>query len=238
LVECGRIDEALALLHELRRLKLLPDPALQVEEGRLAAKALLQVPDYDSLRRARRLLPRALRRLPPVIAAYASRCAELGLIDVAAKAVEIGLKHDWSEELALLYGHMPGGEFARRLREAERWLDSHPDSPALLLSLGRLCREDGLWGKAENYLERALKAGAGGAAWAELGKSFAALGAEPRARLALSNALRCSRHENSEPLPARSRQLAGMSESLEERSTMGVPRLHAKHSARELEGEI
>ncbi len=238
LVECGRVDEALALIPELRRLKLLPDPALQEEEGRLAAKALMQVADYDSLRRARRLLPRALRRSPQVIAAYASRCAALGLIDVAAKAVEIGLKQDWSEELAGLYGQLPGGEFARRLRAAESWLELHPDSPALLLSLGRLCRVDGLWGKAENYLERALKAGAGAAAWEELGLCFAAQGEEPRARLALSNALRCARHETSEVLPARARQLMGQTESIEERSTMGVPRLQAKHTAQELEGDV
>lgn len=238
LIDCGRVDEALALLPELRRLKLLPDPALQTEEGRLAARALMQVADYDSLRRARRLLPRALRRSPEVIAAYAGRCAALGLIDVAAKAVEVGLEQDWSEELAGLYGQLPGGEFARRLRAAERWLESHPDSPQLLLSLGRLCREDGLWGKAENYLERALKAGAGPAAWEELGLCFAAQGEEPRSRLALANALRCARDEPSVPLPARLRHAIGQIESLEERSTMGVPRLQLKHSARELEGEV
>lgn len=237
LVACGRTDEALALLPELRRLKLLPDPALQAEEGRLAALALDQVPDYESLRRARRLLPRALRRLPVVVAAYARRCAGFGLIDVASKAIESGLKQAWSEDLAALYGRLPGSEFARRLRAAEGWLEAQGESPALLLSLGRLCREDGLWGKAENYLDRALKAGAGADAWEELGLTLAAQGDEASARLALSNALRSSRGETVVALPARTRLIASETESLEERSTMGVPRLPARQ-VREFEGEV
>jgi HemY protein len=238
LVACGRTDEALALLPELRRLKVLPDPALQAEEGRLAALALDQIPDYENLRRSRRMLPRAMRRLPAVVAAYARRCAEFGLIDVACKAIESGLKQAWSEDLAALYGRLPGNEFARRLRAAEGWLDAQGDSPALLLSLGRLCREDGLWGKAENYIERALKAGAGAEAWEELGLTFAAQDEEASARLALSNALRSSRGEAVLALPARVRPLAGEIESLEERSTMGVPRLSARQVTREFEGEV
>jgi len=238
LIACDRLDEALALLPELRRLKLLPEPAMSAEEARLAAAALTGAVDYASLRRARRTLPRALRRAPEVIAAYAERSAALGLIDVAAKAIERSMAREWSEPLAGLYGRLPGEEFPRRLQAAEGWLESHPDSPGLLLSLGRLCRADGLWGKAEDYLERALKCGAGAEAWEEIGAVFAAQQEEGRARLALSNALRAARGEPALPLPARTRGPVEGAQHLEERSSMGVPRLAPRQATREYEGEV
>ena len=39
---------------------------------------------------------------------------------------------------------------------AEQWLKKHPDDPYLLLSLGRLCKQRKLWGKARDYLEKSL----------------------------------------------------------------------------------
>lgn len=237
MLACGRADEALALLPELRRVRALPPDALEREEARLAATGLAQLPDYQSLRRARRRLPRALRRQPEVVAAYARRCAGFGLMDVAAKALESGLKHVWSEQLIALYGRLPLGEFGRRLRAAEGWLAAHPDNPALLLCLGRLCREDGLWGKAEDYLEGALKRGAGAEAWEEIGLVAAARGDDARARQALANALRVARGESTLALPAPRPSAAPSSDGVEERSDMGLPRLPARSGVRETEGE-
>lgn len=237
MLACGRADEALALLPELRRVRVLPTTALEQEEARLAAAGLVQLLDYQSLRRARRRLPRALRRRSEVVAAYARRCAGLGLVDVAAKALESGLKQAWSDELVDLYGRLPLGEFGRRLRAAEAWLATRPDQPALLLCLGRLCREDGLWGKAEAYLEEALTCGAGADAWEEVGLVAAAQGDDARARQALANALRVGRGESTLAMPAPRPSAAVTGEGLEERSTMGVPRLRARSSVREIEGE-
>ncbi|HWN30937.1 MAG TPA: hypothetical protein VNN78_06165, partial [Burkholderiales bacterium] len=38
----------------------------------------------------------------------------------------------------------------------ERWLPDHPDDACLLLTLGRLCAHQGLWGKAQSYLEASI----------------------------------------------------------------------------------
>lgn len=237
LIACDRAEEAIVLLPELRRLRALPPSRLQAEEAALAAAALLRLPDYGSLRRGRRLLARGLRRQPAVVDAFAARCAALGLHDVAARAIEGSLAKAWSDELAARYGQLPATQYAPRLRAAEGWLEAHPDSPALLLCLGRLCRADGLWGKAENYLERALRLAPLAEAWEVLGQCYAEQGEEKRARLALDNALRAGRGEATQPLPPRDRSPTPGAEAREERSSMGVPRLPAALEVRLTEGD-
>ena len=39
---------------------------------------------------------------------------------------------------------------------AEAWLKRHPHDAALLLTLGRLCADQDLWGKAQSYLDASL----------------------------------------------------------------------------------
>ena len=48
------------------------------------------------------------------------------------------------------------GEAARRIERAEKWLKTNPRDSMLLLTLGRLCAEQELWGKAQSYLEASL----------------------------------------------------------------------------------
>jgi HemY protein len=43
-----------------------------------------------------------------------------------------------------------------RIAHAEKWLHQHPRDEALLLTLGRLCREQQLWGKARSFLETSI----------------------------------------------------------------------------------
>ena len=44
----------------------------------------------------------------------------------------------------------------KQIERAEKWLAAHPHDAALLLTLGRLCAQQGLWGKAQSYLEASL----------------------------------------------------------------------------------
>jgi HemY protein len=226
LVEVGRAHEALALLPALRQSQLLEGAALDAFEAGIGAAALRQAPDADQLARRWEGASRSQRAHPEVVAAYAERAAALGLEDQGANAVEHALKKHWSESLARLYGHLPRGRRSSPLKAAEAWLKGQPNSPSLLLALGRLCREESLWGKAEDYLHRALAQGAGPEAWEELGHAYAAQGDDARARHAYANALRLARGEATLPMPGRGlRELIQDEAVAEERSAMGVPRL-------------
>jgi len=151
--------------------------------------------------------------------------------DAAAAAIETALKNQWNEALVLQYGRIPPGRIATtqpsaRLLAAESWLRAHSDSPALGVTLGHLSSELQQWGKAEDYLHRAIAQGAGSDAWEELGHVHVAQKDDATARLCYLNALRAARCEATEPVPGRSvREQIFDASVIEERDQHGVPRL-------------
>lgn len=91
------------------------------------------------------------------IAAAAAQCfIALGGCDKAHRIIEDALQAHWDSELVGLYAECEGGDTVKRIERAEAWLERHPDDAALLLTLGRLCADQGLWGKAQSYLDASL----------------------------------------------------------------------------------
>jgi len=74
----------------------------------------------------------------------------------AHEIVAVALDADWNEELILLYGECLGADLLAQIERAEKWLKSRPRDRALLLTLGRFCLQQELWGKAQSYLEASL----------------------------------------------------------------------------------
>lgn len=74
----------------------------------------------------------------------------------AAALVEDVLDQQWDSSLAVAYGQCQGGDVVARIAHAEKWLNEHPRDAGLLLTLGRLCRQRRLWGKAQSYIEASL----------------------------------------------------------------------------------
>ena len=74
----------------------------------------------------------------------------------AHEIIEAALEAEWSEQLILLYGECLGADILAQIERAEKWLKSRPRERALLLTLGRLCLQQELWGKAQSYLEASL----------------------------------------------------------------------------------
>ncbi len=226
LVETGRALEAALLLPALRASRVVDGHAYAERENAVLAATLEQAPDAAQLDARWNGLSRAQKLVPRIAGAYAARAVALGDHAQAVEAVEKSLKKGWSSELAAYYAHLPHGEKHSPLKVAERWLADHPDDAALLTTLGRLCRLEQLWGKAEDYLNRALACGGGAEVWEELGHACAAQQDDIRARQAYANALGALRGEDPDPLPGRSfRQLMHEPVVSEARSSMGVPLL-------------
>lgn len=74
----------------------------------------------------------------------------------AHEIVEAALEAEWGGELILLYGECLGADVLAQIERAEKWLKSRPRDRALLLTLGRLCLAQELWGKAQSYLEASV----------------------------------------------------------------------------------
>jgi HemY protein len=220
----GRAHDAIAQLNTLRREQTLPADELAALEINLVAALMTQAPQADVLLQRWTAQPARLHQTPAVATAFAWRAAELGLEDDAARAVAAALDVQWDESLAALYGELPAGRAGDRLARAEAWLATRQASPALLLTLARLCRAQSLWGKAEDLLHRALAQGAGAEAWEELGHLYSAQDDTARAQVAYSNALRALRGETTLVASGRSlREQIADHAVAEERNEHGLP---------------
>lgn len=96
-------------------------------------------------------------RLDPAVAATAARYfIALGGNNDAQTIIEQALEREWNSTLVALYGETAGTDALPQIERAEKWLRAHARDPALLLSLGKLCMKQGLWGKAQSYIEASL----------------------------------------------------------------------------------
>ena len=112
--------------------------------------------------------------------AYAEQLRRLGADAKAEEALRQALKREYNSHLARLYGLVRGSDPAKQLQTAEGWLKHHPEDPSLLLTLGRLCLQSSLWGKARDYLESSLRFQRNPETCAELARLLAQLGETER----------------------------------------------------------
>ncbi|MCY7353726.1 MAG: heme biosynthesis protein HemY [Lysobacter sp.] len=222
----GQAAQAYGLLGAMRQQQALPADRLDELQSRWAEASLRQANDANVLAERWESLPKPLKSEPAVVIAYAERAAALRWDEASAKSLEQALETRWDESLIDAYGRLSIGRLEARRANAERWLQTHPSSPALLLAMARLSREQNQWPQSEEYLHRALAQGAGSEAWEELGHGFAQNGDDTSARLSYANALRASRNEAITELPGRDlRQKIFDQAVTEERDQHGVPRL-------------
>jgi HemY protein len=175
----GDWEEVVRIARLLEKHSGLPPSAL---EGILANArvALLQQKANDpaTLQEHWRAIPAQDRLRPRLAAAAARSFIQLGDCRNAHRIIEDALEHGWSTELALLYGECRDDDALSRLEHAERWLKDRPRDWPLLLTLGRLCVQRQLWGKAQSYLEASLAMQPTRAAHIALAQLFDGMGRE------------------------------------------------------------
>jgi HemY protein len=150
-------EKSLTVIDQLEKRKVYD--AAQARE--LRCHALIEhlkrrATDVDSLNEAWRKVPEALRRDARVARAAAEGYVALNAGERAAALIERSLDAAWDSDLAALYADCAGADTVVPIERAERWLAAHPGDAALLLTLGRLCAKQGLWGKAQNYLDASI----------------------------------------------------------------------------------
>jgi HemY protein len=184
LAQRGDWSTLIRLLPELRKDKILPAAELAELERRAwgANLSLAAHREEDgavgqqSLERAWQQLTSAQRHEPQLVLAYAEQLRQLGAQVEAEEVLRTALKRSYDSHLARLYGLVRGNDPARQLQVAEGWLKDHPTDPGLLLTLGRLCLQNSLWGKARDYLESSLRVQRNPEACAELARLLAQMG--------------------------------------------------------------
>ncbi|MCD5975733.1 heme biosynthesis protein HemY [Pseudomonas quasicaspiana] len=189
--ERGEWSALIKLMPELRKDKVLPPQELAELEKRawgenLTLAAYREQDDDGSsaglpgLDSAWKGLTSAQRQEPQLVLAYAEQLRRLGADAQAEEALRASLKREYNSHLARLYGLVRGSDPSRQLQTAEGWLKNHPDDPSLLLTLGRLCLQSSLWGKARDYLETSLRLQRNPETCAELARLLGQLGETER----------------------------------------------------------
>jgi HemY protein len=106
----------------------------------------------------------------------------LGACREAHVLTRAALEAEWSSELVALYAECTHeADALERLEQCERWLKAHPRDAALLATLGRLCAERGLWGKATSYLDASLSLQPSRTAHVAAARVYERIGREPEA---------------------------------------------------------
>lgn len=184
----GDWSAVIQLLPELRKGKVLPAAELAELEQRAWGQNLSLTHEDNadaqairqSLERAWEQLTNAQRQEPRLVLAYAEQLRQAGAQKEAEHVLRTTLKRQYESPLARLYGLVRGDDPARQLQFAEGLLKAHPSDPSLLLTLGRLCLQQRLWGKARDYLESSLRFQRNPETCAELARLLASLGETAR----------------------------------------------------------
>ena len=150
-------EEVLRIASALEKHDAMPPEALDGVRMNARVALLSRAPlDRDGLQRQWENTPRSDRARPRIAATAARAFMQLGDCHKAHRIIEEALERGWDAPLALLYGECVDGDALERLERAEKWLKERPAETELLLTLGRLCVQRELWGKAQSYLEASL----------------------------------------------------------------------------------
>jgi len=150
-------DEVLATVGALAKLGGLgPAEAATARRAAHLGNLNRKAQDAGALGAYWKQLPSEMRVDPAVAATAARYHLALGGTAEAQAIVEQALEREWSPSLVALYGESAGSDALPQIERAEKWLRGHARDPALLLALGKLCMRQGLWGKAQSYIEASL----------------------------------------------------------------------------------
>lgn len=173
------------LLPVLRKQRVLPEAELKVMEKKVHRELLAIAAKQgkaDKLRQSWQQVPRELRNDETLIDDYARHLLRLEQHDTAEALLREAIRRRWNVDFVYLYGLVKGAQPAKQLAYAEAWLKGHEENNVLLLTLGRLCIRNELWGKAESYFEASLGAGPMSETYTELGRLLEQLEQPDRAR--------------------------------------------------------
>jgi HemY protein len=137
-------------------------PALAGRLREMAYESLLKEHGHDpeSLRRVWNEVPAAERKNRYIALTAAAAFTKCQLTEDARSIVEKSLAEEWDNRLLRVYreASAPEGSAALRsqIEHCEAWLNDHPKNAELELTLGVLCFNQKLWGKAQVHMEDAL----------------------------------------------------------------------------------
>ena len=174
-LELNDYENLRRLLPELQKTQVLKPHELEQLEQKIYLALLnkaIQHPDAtpEMIEKVWRSIPRAWHHYPDSLLAFTNYLIDHQKSAEAELLIKEALKKHWDSRLIRQYAFVESSKPAKQVALAEYWLKIQGQDPALLLCLGRLYSREGLWGKAKNCLQTALKLDPTPETYQELGK--------------------------------------------------------------------
>ena len=170
-------DAVLSVLAQLeKRSAIDAAAAAQLRQQAWMEKLRAQTQDRAALQAVWKGIPDDVKRRPKIAALAASSFIKVKDCKNARQVLTDSLNEQWDSELVTLYGDCQGETVTAQIEQAENWLKQHTDDAGLLLALGKLCLHQGLWGKAQSYLDASISLAPSRAAYTALGQLAERLG--------------------------------------------------------------
>ncbi len=164
-------ERVMALIPQLEKRRVFERPVVaQLRRQAIIESIKRKAVDEQALRTYWDKLDLEDRHDPRIAATAAQAFLALRACAQAHRIVEQGLERQWDPALLASYAECLGDDVTQQLERAEIWLQKHPRDAVLLLTLGRLCAHQGLWGKARSYLDASLSIEPTHSAHLELGR--------------------------------------------------------------------
>ena len=147
------------LLPQLRKYKVYPEKKLLELEKEMYLEFFKQIDNInntDDLPALWQNISKELKKDTSLIEVYCNKLIQLEKNDEAELMLRNYLRKGWQPELVKLYGLVKSSQLEKQLTFAESLSRDHDNHPILLLTLGRLCMYNDLWGKARAYLEASI----------------------------------------------------------------------------------
>ncbi len=130
--------------------------AREVRQSAHSASMQRYANDLSSLTNYWKKLSAEDRMNPAICEVAASAFISAGGGDQAAEIIGMALTKKWDNRLSGLFGDCITTNPQKQIQQAEFWLITHENDANLLRSLGDMCLRQGLWGKAQSYLEASI----------------------------------------------------------------------------------
>ncbi len=169
----------------------------------------------EEIQKSWKKLPNEIRKHPDAVLLYADSLSTAGNQQVAGDILASTIDNEWNDELVELYGKIEHDNPVTAGEKATKWLDNHPDSPTLLLTLARLNLQKKLWGKAKSFYENSLNMKPNTVAYLELSELLAQLGEKENANTCYRIGLQYCIGKKVERLNLKSDNKAGKTEVIQ-----------------------
>ncbi len=147
------------LLPQLHKHAVFPEKELLKIEKETYIELVQQAnknSDTDKLHQLWKNISRDLKKEPDLLEIYCNKLIQLEQNDEAELILRNALRKEWQPKLVKQYGLVKSSQLEKQLSFAESLSKDHDNHPILLLTLGRLCMYNDLWGKARAYLEASI----------------------------------------------------------------------------------